>query len=463
MKFSSGPIDEHAEVPLADDGRWEDLVEHWKGRQSSGRSEGGANSCYVVSVTTPRVAANPDAQLAAHADAQLAEILGLVEAQGDRVVGQVVHRLVKPDPRTLLRSGVADRVGSEARDCGADLLVIDAELTPSQTRNLEEACGLPVCDREAVILNVFQRHAKSRRARVQVEIAHLEYLRPRIRGIGLNMDQQAGGVMGSRGPGETASELLARRLDGRLADLRRVLAGLKESGGAQRKRREQCARIALVGYTNAGKTSLMNGLTAAGLSARDRPFETLETTSRSLTRHGGDIILSDTVGFIRRLPERLFASFESTLAEVAEASLLLLVADVSDPECALHLTTTEEQLERLSAGDIERFYVFNKTDRLAEPARDDVLAGWSKGHDYMALCSQDEAALRELRERVLAAARGGLLVRRVFVPYRASAVSQDIYAHCRVLAATPTEDGMEFEIEGKPHWVERIVRNSREA
>jgi GTP-binding protein HflX len=455
MKFSSGPIDEHAEVPLADDGRFEELVAHWKGRQPSGRSSGAANSCYVVSVTTPRVAANPDAQLA--------EILGLVVAQGDRVVGQVVHRLVKPDPRTLLRSGVADRIGSDARDAGANLLVIDAELTPSQTRNLEEACGLPVCDREAVILNVFERHAKSRRARVQVEIAHLEYLRPRIRGIGLNMDQQAGGVMGSRGPGETASELLARRLDGRLADLRRVLEGLKESDGAQRKRREQCARVALVGYTNAGKTSLMNGLTAAGLSARDRPFETLETTSRSLTRHGGDVILSDTVGFIRRLPERLFASFESTLAEVAEASLLLLVVDVSDPECALHLETTEAQLERLSADHVDRFYVFNKTDRLEAPVPEEDLARWSRGYAHMALSSHDEAALRELREKVLGAARGDLMVRKVFVPYRASSVSRDIYAHCRVLAATPTETGMEFEIEGKPHQVERILRNSQEA
>jgi GTP-binding protein HflX len=455
MKFSSDPIEEHDEVPLADDGRWEDLVEHWKGRQPSARAPGDANACYVVSVTTPGIAADPEAQLA--------EILGLVAAQGDRVAGQVVHRLVKPDPRTLLRSGVADRIGSEARDCGANLLVIDAELTPSQTRNLEVACGLPVCDREAVILNVFQKHAKSRRARVQVEIAHLEYLRPRIRGIGLNMDQQAGGVMGSRGPGETASELLARKLDGRLADLRKLLAGLKESDGAQRKRREQCARVALVGYTNAGKTSLMNGLTAAGLSARNRPFETLETTSRSLTRHGSDIILSDTVGFIRRLPERLFASFESTLAEVAEASLLLLVVDVSDPECGLHLATTEAQLERLGADEIDRFYVFNKADRLPEPVPDQQLAAWSQGHDWMALSSRDGEAVRLLRERVLHVARGDLLVRRVFVPYRAAAVSRDIYAHCRVLAATPTEEGMEFEIEGKPHQVERIVRDSREA
>lgn len=455
MRFSSKPIEEHDEVPLADDGRWEELVDQWKQRQTPGKPADGVNSCFVVSVAAPPLAADPDAQLA--------EILGLVRAQGDRVVGQVTHALTKPDPRTLLRRGVADRIGTEARESGADLLVVDAELTPSQTRNLEDACGLPVCDREAVILNVFQRHAKSRRARVQVEIAHLEYLRPRIRGIGLNMDQQAGGVMRGRGPGETASELLARQLDGRLADLRSVLARLKQSDGAQRKHRDQCARIALVGYTNAGKTSLMNGLTAAGLSARDRPFETLDTTSRCLTRHGGDIIISDTVGFIRRLPERLFASFESTLAELCEATLLVLVVDVSDPECALHVATTEEQLVRLSADAVPRFYVFNKTDRLPQPVSDSQLAEWSGGHDYAALSSHDDDAVGRLRERILAAARSDLQVRTVSVPYEATGVSQAIYAHCRVLEATPTADGMEFRIEGKPHLVERIVRDSEEA
>ena len=455
MKFTSKPIEEHAEVPLPDDGRWEELVDQWTRRKAPGKPADGVNSCYVVSVTMPGVESVPQAQLA--------EILGLVEAQGDRVVGQTVHELVRPDPRTLLRKGVADRVGDEARQCGADLLVLDAELSPSQARNLEDACGLPVCDREAVILNVFQRHAKSRRAQVQVEIAHLEYLRPRIRGIGLNMDQQAGGVMRGRGKGETGSELLARQLDDRLVDLRLVLKRLTESNTAQRKHRKQCARIAVVGYTNAGKTSLMNGLTAAGLSVRDRPFETLETTSRSLTRHGGDVIISDTVGFIRRLPERLFASFESTLAEVCEATLLLLVVDVSDPECVLHLATTEQQLARLSADTIPRLYVFNKTDLLEEPKSDEELAECSGGHDYVALSSRDEEAVAGLREKVLAAARSDLQVRRVFVPYHASAVSQAIYAQCRVLETTPTDDGMEFVIEGTPHRVEQIVRDSEEA
>jgi GTP-binding protein HflX len=185
-------------------------------------------------------------------------------------------------------------------------------------------------------------------------MAHLEYLRPRIRGIGLDMDQQAGGLMNARGPGETGSELLARQLDGRLTELRRQCTRLERAGQTQRSGRSSCKRIALVGYTNAGKTSLMNGLTAAGLSARDVPFETLDTTSRCLTRHGGDVLLSDTVGFIRRLPARLLASFETTLAEIREASLLAMVVDLSDPEWAMHADTTEAVLERLEAAEIPR-------------------------------------------------------------------------------------------------------------
>ncbi len=454
MKFHSKSIDEHAEVPLADAGRFEELVSRWTRREAPqrARAEDG-NSCYVVSVHRSGDAGNPRAQLA--------EITGLVDAQGDRVVGEEVHELVRPDPRTLIRSGVAERIGAEATDRGADMLVVDAELSPSQTRNLEDATGLPVCDREAVILNVFERHATTRRARIQVEIAHLEYLRPRIRGIGLNMDQQAGGVMGGRGPGETASELLARRLDGRLADLRRQLLGLKRSDAAQRKHRKKCSRVTLVGYTNAGKTSLMNALTSAGLSARDRPFETLDTTSRCLTRHGGDVLISDTVGFIRRLPERLFASFESTLAEVAEASLLLLVVDASDSELVEHLRTTDGVLDRLGAAGIPRVVVFNKTDRLTERLSDEELSGLCAGHDYVALSSRDPDAVLALRERLLDLVRAEHVVREVFVRYELTDVTRSIHSRCRVQKAVASRLGTQFVIEGEPHVVDEIVRASR--
>jgi GTP-binding protein HflX len=458
MRFHSRPIDEHVEVPLADEGRLEEIIAHWTGREAPQRAAApGGNACYVVSVQRCDDGYTSELEAAA----QLEEICALVLTQGDRVAGRQGHRLIKPDPRTLIRRGVAARIGDEARACGADLLVVDAELSPSQTRNLEDATGLPVSDREAVILNVFERNATTRRARIQVELAHLEYLRPRIRGIGLNMDQQAGGIIGGRGPGETASELFARRLDGRLADLRRRLEQLKHSDAAQRKHRAGAARVVLVGYTNAGKTSLMNALTSAALSARNRLFETLDTTSRCLTRHGGVVLLSDTVGFIRKLPDRLLASFESTLAEVSEASLLLVVVDVSDPEAEQHLATTLSMLQRLGADGIPRRIIFNKLDRLptaADPAR---LAALSAGHPYVALSSRDPAAVAALRETLLAEVRARHRVREVFVPYAQHAVSAAIYARCRVLKAIGTERGTQFQIEAEPHVVDDIARSLR--
>lgn len=455
MRFHSKPIEEHAEVPLGDDGRLDQLVSRWSATQSGPKAAEGGNACYVLSVHR-----RDDAE---SAQAQLREMTGLVDAQGDRVVGAESHLLTKPDARTFIRSGVAARISAHARECGANMLVLDAELSPSQTRNLEDAAGLPICDREAVILNVFQRHATTRRARMQVEIAHLEYLRPRIRGLGLNMDQQTGGMTKARGPGETASELLARRLDGRLADLRRGLERLKQSDSAQRKQRSSCSRVVLVGYTNAGKTSLMNALTSAGLSTRDRPFETLDTTSRALTRHGADVLLSDTVGFIRRLPERLFASFESTLAEVCEASLLLVAVDVSDPEATQHLATTRTILERLGAGHIPRIILFNKLDRLSEQLTPERLAMLSEGHSHVALSSRDPAAIASLRERILANVRGDQKQREIFVPYELSALTGHIYAECRVLKVTATPRGTQMVIEGKRHVVDGIARTLRSA
>jgi len=452
MKFHSTPLAEHAEVPLADAGRLEDLIAHWTRDESTPRPTG-ANACYVVSVQRRGDREMPDACLD--------EMVSLVATQGDGVVGREICWLDRPDPRTLIRRGVAARLAERARACGADLLVLDAELTPSQTRNLEQATGLPICDREAVILNVFERHATTRRARIQVEIAHLEYLRPRIRGIGLNMDQQAGGILGGRGPGETKSELLARQLDGRLADLRDRLVRLEGADREERRQRRQCARVVLVGYTNAGKTSLMNALTDAGLSSRDRLFETLDTTSRALSRHGGDVLLSDTVGFIRNLPDRLFASFATTLAEVCEASLLLVVLDVSSPEIEAHLRTTQAVLEQLGAADVPRLVVFNKCDVPDTPPDPARLAELSGGRAHVALSSRDPAAVAALRQVILDRVRADHRVREVFVPYARSEIVGRIYARCRVLESTATPTGTQFVIEGEAHTVDEIARATR--
>lgn len=448
-ELSSRPISEHAEAPLADEGRWEAIVEDWQSRRRpSGAAPGEGNESYVVSVGPSR---DPVARAAA-----LAEIVSLVRSQGDRVVGQEVCHLAEPNPRTLLGKGTAEAIAARARASGATMLVLDAELSPSQARNLEDAAGIAVADREGIILNVFLRHARTRRAKIQVEIAQLEYLRPRIRGVGLDMDQQTGGMARARGPGETASELLARKLDGRLAELEKAREKIASSEKTQRKQRDTCKRITLVGYTNAGKTSLMNALTGAGLSARDMPFETLDTTSRCLTRHGGDVLISDTVGFIRRLPERLLASFESTLAEAVAASLLVIVVDVSDPEAELHLRTTREIIERIGAEGVPRFYVLNKLDRVASAPSERDLASLCDGDPWMALSSHDAPAVAALEDALLREARREEAEISTFVPYGASGVLADLYGKCRVLTSEADGDGLRVRVRGPSPVIARI-------
>ena len=456
LKFNSRPVSEHSEVPLADDGELEKRIEHWNIREAAGgSSEGESGACYVVSIGAER---DPVARAA-----QLAEMVALVEHQGGRVVGQELCYLTRPNARTLLGKGTAQAIVDRARERGATMLVLDAELSPSQTRNLEDAVGMAICDREAIILNVFLRHARTRRAKVQVEIAQLEYLRPRIRGVGLDMDQQTGGNKSARGPGETASELMARKLDGRLKELKNALLGCETSSLTQRQQRSGCKRIALVGYTNAGKTSLMNALTHAELSARDMPFETLDTTSRCLTRHGGEVVVSDTVGFIRRLPERLLASFQSTLSELNEASLLLIVIDASDPERELQLRTTLELIEKMGAQRVPRFYVWSKADRLAQPADPEQLARSCDGHSWALLSTRDARAVAELEAKLIATVRSQEEELTTFVPYTAASTLSLIYANCRVARSDASDAGLTLQLQGPPAVMSRIKRSLGEA
>ena len=445
MQFYSKPIPENEEVPLADDGQWEELVETWTERDAPTEQ---SDAVYVVSIGTER---DPRVR-----QAQLEEILSLVEAQGGDVVGYEMLTLTKVRPRTLIGKGTSRAIADRARELGAQMMVLDAELSPSQMRNLEDDAGIKVCDREAVILNVFLKHASTRRAKIQIEIAQLEYLRPRIRGVGIDMDQQMGGVAGSRGPGETASELLARGLDNRLVELRKAHARLKRAGENSRSRRERCQCVALVGYTNAGKTSLMNALTGESLSSRDRPFETLDTVSRSLSRHGEDVLLSDTVGFIRRLPERLLASFETTLAEVREASLLALVVDISDYEWSQHLQITTELLERLGAGDAPRFFIFNKIDLLPQRPARVFFEKIANDSPFAVVSSLDEASVAQLREALLKVVREEQEERTLFVPYSETVTLNLIYGGCRVIETESLEGGLRLTFQGPPGVVGRI-------
>lgn len=455
MKFISKPILEHNEVPLADDGQWENIVQQWSEKHENIHRDKDSDKtkCYVFSISSVN---DPLIQ-----KAQLEEIVNLTEAQGAEIVGKETYLLNKLNPRSLIGKGTARELAERARDCGASMIVIDADLSPSQLRNLEDIAGMSICDREAIILNVFLKHASTKQARTQVEIAQLEYLRPRIRGIGINMDQQAGGIGNSRGAGETASELLARKLDHRLLELKKIQKKFARVGDIGRSQRIDCKRIVLIGYTNAGKTSLMNALTNEELSAKQMPFETLSTTSRCLSRHGEDVLVSDTVGFIRRLPESLLESFTSTLAEIKEASILVIVIDTSDYEYEAHLKTTMEMIERLGALELPRFYVFNKIDRISNAFEIAVADKLSEGHSYALLSSHDSKAVADFKKALLQEVRSEQVLE-VFVPYSASQVNVLIYSKCRILENSVQEQGIQFKIEATAHVLKQIVEELKE-
>lgn len=364
MKFTSQSLEQHKDVPVADEGQLEKIINLFDSTSNElpidkNSQENQLIKSYVVSLTHKGSSENKRAKLD--------EMLGLARAQSGNVVGHEMATFDKITPKTFVGAGVLIAAAQKARQLGATLLILDIQLSPSQMRNIEQLTDFSISDRESVILNIFVKHASSRKSKIQVEIAQLKYLRPRIRGIGLNMDQQSGGIMGGRGAGETASELLARQLDKRLVQLQKLATKLSSISVNQRKQRSQCKRISLVGYTNAGKTSLMNGLSNADLSVKNQVFETLDSTTRRIGNEVyGDVLLTDTVGFIRDLPKHLMDSFESTLAEITETDLLVIVLDSSDTEVELQLDTTLDILTKLNASNIPRLFVFNKLD-LLEP------------------------------------------------------------------------------------------------
>ncbi len=277
----------------------------------------------------------------------------------------------------------------------ASLILVDHELTPTQARNLERATDAEVLDRTAVILAIFQRHARSREARLQVEIARLSYIAPRLRETGAGGDRQGGGI-GGRGAGESASELDRRKVRDRIALLRTELASIERESSTRRKRRGGQKTVALVGYTNAGKSSWMRALTGSGVLVEDKLFATLGTTVRALQPEGATrVLVSDTVGFIKHLPHDLVASFRSTLDEARDCDLLVHMVDASDPACDAQIAVTREVLGSIGATGGETWMVMNKADRLDAAARERIRAAWPEARLLSAKRPEDVASFRE--------------------------------------------------------------------
>ena len=369
----------------------------------------------------------PGRQLA-EVEASLDELEALLDTAGARVVERVIQRRDAPDAATYLGGGKVAELAELVAAAGADAVVFDDELSPAQQRTLEERVRQKVLDRTIVILDIFAQHATSREGKAQVELAQLTYLLPRLRGWGEALSRQAGGRaaggmgIGGRGPGETQLEVDRRRIMRRITKLRRDLravAGVRDTKAAERERRGVQV-VALVGYTNAGKSSLLNRITGAEVLVEDKLFATLDPTIRRLPLEDGrEVVLTDTVGFVRKLPHGLVEAFTSTLEESARADLLLHVVDASHPEAEAQILAVHDVLREIGADEVPEQLVLNKSDRTAP---DDVAALTRRlqvelGADPVTVSARSGAGIDELLARIVQRLPSHRVLVRASVPY----------------------------------------------
>jgi GTP-binding protein HflX len=336
----------------------------------------------------------------------------------------------------------------------AAVVVVDHEISPSQARNLERATGAEVLDRTGVIVDIFHRHARSREARLQVEIARLNYVAPRMRESSGGKERQQG-----KGAGEAAIELDRRKIRDRVAELREQLAAIQKEQDNRRHARQDQLRVALVGYTNAGKSSLMRALTGSQVLVEDKLFATLDTTVRALQPETKPrVLVSDTVGFIKKLPHDLVASFRSTLDEALEASLLLYVVDAADPTHDAQLDVTRSVLREIGAEGVPSMLLLNKVDRLGPEERASLERKYRK-ENALLLSAHDPKDVTALRAKILAFFEEKMVEEDLVVPYAKQALLGEVYENARVVSESYDEAGTHLRVRGLPAAVARLQRS----
>ncbi|MFZ0820762.1 MAG: GTPase HflX [Candidatus Acidiferrales bacterium] len=383
-----------------------------------------------------------------HAEREsLDELAELVRSAGGTVAGSILQMRDKPDPATLVGAGKLEEIEIEARTHKAPLVIFDASLTPSQQRNIEKALDCHVIDRTQLILDIFARHARSREGQLQVELAQLNYLLPRLSGRGTELSRLGGGI-GTRGPGEQKLETDRRRIRDRVGRIKQNIEDVRKQRARRREARQAVplGTVALVGYTNAGKSTLFNALSRAGVLVSPKMFATLDPTVRAVRLPSGRrVLLSDTVGFIRDLPPALIAAFRATLEEVQEASLLLIISDISNPYHAEQDAEVEKVLAKLGVGDRPRLQVCNKIDKLPAEELDGLLAANGNKAFVSAL---NGTGLTDLLTRMDAAMPVDPVVRlRLRIPLSDGRTLALVHALGRVLSSTVEETSMNLDAD----------------
>jgi GTP-binding protein HflX len=394
------------------------------------------------------------------AEESLAELRTLAESAGARVVGEILQRRDRPDPATLVGAGKLEEIAGAAASVNADVLLFDHDLSPSQQRNIEKIIERRVIDRTQLILDIFARHARTREGQLQVELAQLHYMMPRLAGHGVEMSQLGGGI-GTRGPGETKLETDRRKIARRVRHVEQQLENVRRIRAQQRQRRESApvATVALVGYTNAGKSTLFNALTRAGVLSSPKMFATLDPTLRAVDLPSKrKVLLSDTVGFIRNLPHTLVSAFRATLEEVQRASLILQVSDASSRLSAEQDAQVEIVLKELEAEKKPRLRVMNKVDLLDEEVAENLIADAARESSRTVYVSAVEGTgLDTLLKRIDTMVEEDQISRiKLRVPQKEGKTLAMLEARARIYSRTYQDGAVELEVEGPESVIRKV-------